>query len=116
MDDAERTEDGIVLGKNAGMKVFGPYLAAPAGEYKITFTFERDTDTQGDLGSVDVTYAAVVLDTKQIMGEDFKKGKAKISLDITLAEDETDPLLEFRTQINGNDTGIRLTAVEIEPE
>ena len=50
------------------------------------------------------------------MGEDFKKGKAKISLDITLAEDETDPLLEFRTQINGNDTGIRLTAVEIEPE
>ena len=37
-------------------------------------------------------------------------------LEVEITEDDTDPLLEFRTSITGADDSLRLTAVTIEPQ
>lgn len=42
--------------------------------------------------------------------------KGKVVLEVEITEDDTDPLLEFRTSITGADDSLRLTAVTIEPQ
>lgn len=116
LGDAKRDESGILLGKEAGIKTFGPYISAPAGFYQVTFEFERDGEVQGDLGSVDIAYATEVLVAGSISDSSFDGKKGKVVLEVEITEDDTDPLLEFRTSITGADDSLRLTAVTIEPQ
>lgn len=116
LGDAKRDESGILLGKEAGIKTFGPYISAPAGFYQVTFEFERDGGVQGDLGSVDIAYATEVLVAGSISDSSFDGKKGKVVLEVEITEDDTDPLLEFRTSITGADDSLRLTAVTIEPQ
>lgn len=116
LGDAKQDESGILLGKEAGIKTFGPYISAPAGFYQVTFEFERDGEVQGDLGSVDIAYATEVLVAGSISDSSFDGKKGKVVLEVEITEDDTDPLLEFRTSITGADDSLRLTAVTIEPQ
>ena len=71
---------------------------------------------QGDLGSVDIAYATEVLVAGSISDSSFDGKKGKVVLEVEITEDDTDPLLEFRTSITGADGSLRLTAVTIEPQ
>lgn len=116
LEDAKQTDEGILLGEEEGIKTFGPYMSVPAGSYQVTFEFERDGKTKGELGSVDIAYAAEVLVSGNISDSSFDGKKGKVVLDVEITEDETDSLLEFRTFLTGKDDSLRLTAVTIEPQ
>ena len=116
LGDAKQEDKGILLGKEAGIKTFGPYIAVPAGFYQVTFEFEREEEKQGDFGSVDIAYATEVLVADTISDSCFDGKKGKVVLDVEITEDEIEPFLEFRTSVTGTDESLRLTGVTIEPQ
>ena len=91
-------------------------MAVPAGFYQVTFEFERDSEKQGEFGSVDIAYATEVLAAGTISDSCFDGKKGKVVLTVEITEDDTEPLLEFRTSITGADDSLRQTAVTIEQQ
>lgn len=115
LGDAEYEENGSVrLGKEAGIKVFGPYVRATSGKYKAVFRFKQDSKQKGTIGNVDVSYSTKVINEAEIRGEDFKNGRANIAVEFELSPGRTEPLLEFRTSINGEDPGLVLLGIDVE--
>lgn len=89
------TDQGILLPANAnhGYAFFGPYLAFPAGEYKVRYHFSEDR-LPGPKTRLDVAYA-----TGQVLT--YKYGTNRVPNDLTFVHHDAESKLEFRGVIEG---------------
>ena len=112
--DVTPSETGVLLGKEAGVKVFGPYAAFEPGNYIVTYRFERDSAVEGSLAKVDIAYGTQPIYEREVKSEDFKGASAEIVIEFSVTNEETAPSMEFRTDTYGVDETLRLVSVEVE--